>query len=179
MPVQVRPPAPTRLRIIASNNRARGDNQEFKWAVSKTSSRIPRSAEYCRTVSQPLSACSGLARKLSNSRTRMRQGKVANELLYRHDEPRIEIVEQGQPWSFDGDGRMFRLVSEAKRIGLSYSLILCSPYTPRWSNLSHTRSRRSTRRCYPPTASVFACRRSRQRQNDHVRAAGEGTSCSW
>ena len=26
-------------------------------------------------------------------------GKVANELLYRHDEPRLEIVEQGRPWS--------------------------------------------------------------------------------
>ena len=40
-------------------------------------------------------------------------GKVANELLYRHDEPRIEVVEQGRPWSFDGDGKLFRLVSEA------------------------------------------------------------------
>jgi hypothetical protein len=40
-------------------------------------------------------------------------GKVANELLYRYDEPRIEVVEQGRPWSFDGDGHMFRLVSEA------------------------------------------------------------------
>src|ERR1700731_878584 len=43
-------------------------------------------------------------------------GKVANELLYRHDEPRLEIVEQGRPWSFDGDGALFRLVSEAQRI---------------------------------------------------------------
>src|ERR1019366_4448228 len=40
-------------------------------------------------------------------------GKVANELLYRHDEPRIEVVAHGQPWSFDGDGHQFRLVSEA------------------------------------------------------------------
>jgi hypothetical protein len=31
------------------------------------------------------------------------EGKVANELLYRHDEPRIAIMEQGRPWSFDGD----------------------------------------------------------------------------
>jgi len=37
-------------------------------------------------------------------------GKVANELLYRHDEPRIEVVELGRPWSFDGDGAAFRLV---------------------------------------------------------------------
>jgi hypothetical protein len=43
-------------------------------------------------------------------------GKVANELLYRHDETRIELVEQGRPWSFDGDGSLFRLVSEAQRI---------------------------------------------------------------
>ena len=48
------------------------------------------------------------------------EGKVANELLYRHDEPRIEIAEQGRPWSFDGDGGLFRLVSEAQRIRLAY-----------------------------------------------------------
>src|SRR5215218_5924686 len=47
-------------------------------------------------------------------------GRVANELLYRHDEPRLEIVEQGRPWSFDGDGALFRLVSEAQRIRLAH-----------------------------------------------------------
>src|SRR5690242_17416649 len=47
-------------------------------------------------------------------------GRVANELLYRHDEPRLEIVEHGRPWSFDGDGRLFRLVSEAHRIRLAH-----------------------------------------------------------
>jgi hypothetical protein len=47
-------------------------------------------------------------------------GKVANELLYRHDEPRLEIVETGRPWSFDGDGALFRLVSEAQRIRLAH-----------------------------------------------------------
>src|SRR3954464_11568580 len=47
-------------------------------------------------------------------------GKVANELLYRHDEPRIEVVELGRPWSFDGDGALFRLVSEAHRIRLAH-----------------------------------------------------------
>jgi SNF2 family DNA or RNA helicase len=45
-------------------------------------------------------------------------GKVANELLYRQDEPRLEVVVQGRPWSFDGDGHLFRLVSEAQRIRL-------------------------------------------------------------
>src|SRR5262245_34026445 len=48
------------------------------------------------------------------------EGRVANELLYRHDEERIEIVEQGRPWSFDGDGALFRLVSEAHRIRLAH-----------------------------------------------------------
>ncbi len=47
-------------------------------------------------------------------------GKVANELIYRHDEPRLEIVEKGRPWSFDGDGALFRLVSEAQRIRLAH-----------------------------------------------------------
>ncbi len=47
-------------------------------------------------------------------------GKVANELLYRHDEPRLAVVEAGRPWSFDGDGAMFRLVSEAHRIRLAH-----------------------------------------------------------
>ena len=47
-------------------------------------------------------------------------GKVANLLLYRHDEPRLELVEQGRPWSFDGDGAQFRLVSEAHRIRLAH-----------------------------------------------------------
>ncbi|GAB4177291.1 MAG: helicase-related protein [Rhodocyclaceae bacterium] len=47
-------------------------------------------------------------------------GRVAEEILYRHDEARIEIVEQGRPWSFDGDGALFRLVSEAHRIRLAH-----------------------------------------------------------
>ena len=47
-------------------------------------------------------------------------GRIASELLYRHDEPRIEVVEAGRPWSFDGDGELFRLVSEAQRIRLAH-----------------------------------------------------------
>src|SRR2546426_2986225 len=47
-------------------------------------------------------------------------GKVANQLLYRHDEPRVEVVHKGRPWSFDGDGALFRLVSEAYRIRLAH-----------------------------------------------------------
>ncbi len=47
-------------------------------------------------------------------------GKLANELLYRHDEPRLEVVAVGRPWSFDADGHLFRLVSEAHRIRLAH-----------------------------------------------------------
>lgn len=47
-------------------------------------------------------------------------GRVADEILFRHDEQRLEIVEAGRPWSFDGDGALFRLVSEAHRIRLAH-----------------------------------------------------------
>src|SRR3954470_4983295 len=47
-------------------------------------------------------------------------GRVAEEILYRHDEPRLQVIEQGRPWSFDGDGALFRLVSEAHRIRLAH-----------------------------------------------------------
>jgi len=47
-------------------------------------------------------------------------GRVANQILYRHDEPRLDVGHVGRPWSFDGDGAMFRLVSEARRIRLAH-----------------------------------------------------------
>jgi SNF2 family DNA or RNA helicase len=47
-------------------------------------------------------------------------GKVDHELLYRDREPTLDVVEQGRPWSFDGDGALFRLVSEAHRIRLAH-----------------------------------------------------------
>ena len=47
-------------------------------------------------------------------------GNLGNELIYRDSEPALEIVTAGRPWSFDGDGAMFRLVSEAYRIRLAH-----------------------------------------------------------
>jgi SNF2 family DNA or RNA helicase len=47
-------------------------------------------------------------------------GKLGNEVLYRDREPDLEIVEQGRPWSFDGDGALFRLTAEAQRIHLAH-----------------------------------------------------------
>src|SRR5437868_3683201 len=47
-------------------------------------------------------------------------GALGNEILYRHDEPRLEVIAAGRPWSFDADGNLFRLVSEAHRIRLAH-----------------------------------------------------------
>ena len=47
-------------------------------------------------------------------------GKADHELLFRDDEARLSIEQAGRAWSMDGDGALFRLVSEAKRISLAY-----------------------------------------------------------
>ena len=47
-------------------------------------------------------------------------GRLGNELLYRDREPTLEIASAGRPWSFDADGSLFRLVSEAHRIRLAH-----------------------------------------------------------
>jgi len=47
-------------------------------------------------------------------------GKPNVVLLYRDREPTLEVCETGRPWSFDGDGKLFRLVSEAHRINLAH-----------------------------------------------------------
>lgn len=51
---------------------------------------------------------------------KLADGSVRAEILYRDREPSLEIAEAGRPWSFDGDGSLFRLVAEAKRIDLAY-----------------------------------------------------------
>ncbi len=52
-------------------------------------------------------------------------GAVKSRLVYRNDEPTLEVVSAGRPWSFDGDGALLRLVSEAYRIRLAH---LFDPY---------------------------------------------------
>jgi superfamily II DNA or RNA helicase len=47
-------------------------------------------------------------------------GHVGTEILFRDRESSLQILTVGRPWSFDGDGRMFRLVSEAHRIRLAH-----------------------------------------------------------
>jgi hypothetical protein len=52
-------------------------------------------------------------------------GAVRNRLVYRSDEASLELVGSGRAWSFNGDGYLFRLASEAQRIQLAY---LFDPY---------------------------------------------------
>ena len=48
------------------------------------------------------------------------RGNLRDTLVYRDDEPSLEIVTAGRLWSFDGDGALFRLGSEAYRIRLAH-----------------------------------------------------------
>ncbi len=52
-------------------------------------------------------------------------GRPGNQLLFRDDEARLELVTAGRPWSFDADGGLLRLASEAQRIRLAH---LFDPY---------------------------------------------------
>jgi len=47
-------------------------------------------------------------------------GAPGTQLLLRDSEPTLELVTVGRPWSFDADGALFRLASEAHRIRLAY-----------------------------------------------------------
>jgi SNF2 family DNA or RNA helicase len=47
-------------------------------------------------------------------------GQPHTEILFRDRESTLDIVTEGQPWSFDGDGALLRLVSEAHRIRLAH-----------------------------------------------------------
>jgi hypothetical protein len=49
----------------------------------------------------------------------------AEVLLFRDAEPRLELVQSGRAFSFDGDGDAFRVASEAQRIRLAH---LFDPY---------------------------------------------------
>ena len=47
-------------------------------------------------------------------------GRVSEQVLFREDEDRLEKLSAGRPWSFDADGELFRLASEARRIELAW-----------------------------------------------------------
>ena len=47
-------------------------------------------------------------------------GQVGTQLLYRESEAALEIAQAGRVWSFDGNGDLLRLTSEAYRIHLAH-----------------------------------------------------------
>ena len=51
---------------------------------------------------------------------RLPTGGNATSILYRSDEPGLEPVARPRSWTFDADGALFRLVSEAQRIRLAH-----------------------------------------------------------
>ncbi|MBK7583791.1 MAG: DUF3883 domain-containing protein [Myxococcales bacterium] len=63
------------------------------------------------------------------------QGGLHTRIVSREDEPSLDLVESVRAWSFDADGDLFRLVSEARRIELAwlfdpYVAITCSTIEP-------------------------------------------------
>ena len=52
-------------------------------------------------------------------------GAVRNRMVFGNEVPALQIVIAGRPWSYDGDGALLRLVSEAYRIRLAH---LFDPY---------------------------------------------------
>jgi len=52
-------------------------------------------------------------------------GRLGERTVYRDDEPGLELLASGRSWTFDGDGHLLRLVSEAWRIRLAW---LFDPY---------------------------------------------------
>lgn len=51
---------------------------------------------------------------------RVPEGTVAETTLYRDDEHRLSISQAGRAWSFDTDGALLRLTTEANRIKLAH-----------------------------------------------------------
>lgn len=47
-------------------------------------------------------------------------GNVNDEILYRDNEPHIELISSSFQWSFNAPADLFKLVSEAYRIKLAY-----------------------------------------------------------
>jgi len=56
---------------------------------------------------------------------RGQDGSTRDTIVFRSNEADLELVSAGRKWSFEGNGELFRLVSEAERIRLAY---LFDPY---------------------------------------------------
>jgi hypothetical protein len=63
-------------------------------------------------------------------------GSVAETTLYRDDEHRLSLETRGHAWSFDADGALLRLVTEANRIKLAHFF---DPYLAICTSSEHSR----------------------------------------
>ena len=52
-------------------------------------------------------------------------GQVNDLIMFRHNEPQLKLVSSTDDWTFDGDGELFRLVTEAHRLKMAH---LFDPY---------------------------------------------------
>lgn len=48
------------------------------------------------------------------------KGRLASQLIYRENEEGLDVLNDNLPWSFDADGNLLRLASEAYRINLAH-----------------------------------------------------------
>lgn len=48
------------------------------------------------------------------------QGRLAEQMLFRQDESRLELAQAGRPWAFDAPGAEFKMGLEAYRISLAH-----------------------------------------------------------
>ena len=107
-------------------------------------------------------------------------GRLGNELIYRDREATLEVATSGRPWSFDGDGRMFRLVSEAKRIGMAYLFDpVLAVHTSLVEPLPHQITAVYQEMLPRQPLRYLLADDPGSWQDDHDGAAVEGTSGSW
>jgi len=64
------------------------------------------------------------------------EGAVQDRLVYRDEEHSLKVASAGQFWSFDANGSLLRLVTEANRIKLAHHLIPTSLFIRAWYNPS-------------------------------------------
>ena len=110
---------------------------------------------------------------------RTQAGKPDSELLFRDPEPQLEVVGAGRRWSYEGDGELFRLVSEARRIELAHLFdphlaVSTSRVTPR----SPTRSRLSTGSSYVASRCATSWLTSSSGRMSSTRSSGSDSTSS-
>lgn len=171
LPATYRPPPPTSASIstqLRHNSPVARSNSHYHSAAGRAMSRLEDIT--------PGAAVRGLT---PHGRVTVASvewhGADVFTVVYRDGEGGCEVVTHGRPWSFDGDGATFRLVSEVRRTFVRTCSARCSRCSPQWSSRCRTRSPRSTGPCWRASRCVSCSRTIRRRQDHHGRIADEGT----